>query len=139
MRTLGIDYGDRRVGLADSISGVIATGLYTFEHKSMREAIDVIAEEVRRGGADKIVVGLPRNMDGSEGERASKTRAFGRVLERVTQVPVEYFDERLSSVTAENVLIEGNVRREKRKSGLIDRLSAQIILQGYLDSHLKGE
>ena len=125
VRYLSVDYGDRRVGLASSDSGIIATGLCTFEHGSMRQAA---------AGFDLIVVGLPRNMDGTEGARASKTRAFGRVLERVTGIPVIYQDERLTSIEAESVLIEGGVRRADRKSGLIDKLSAQLILQAYLDS-----
>lgn len=132
MRMLGIDYGDRRVGVARSDSGVIATGLYTFEHTSMRQAIDRVAAEARKG-CDRIVIGLPYNMDGTEGERAAKTRAFGRVLERVTGVETVYQDERLTTVEAENILIAGNVRREDRKK-VIDKLSAQLILQSYLDS-----
>lgn len=132
VRYLGIDYGDRRVGVAASDSGVIADGLYAFEHTSMRQAIDRVAEEARRG-ADLIVVGLPLNMDGSEGERAQKTRAFGRVLQRVAGVEVVFTDERLTSIEAESLLIEGGVRRETRKNGLIDKLSAQLILQSYLD------
>lgn len=132
VRYLSVDYGDRRVGLASSDSGIIATGLCTFEHGSMRQAVDRVAQAA--AGFDLIVVGLPRNMDGTEGARASKTRAFGRVLERVTGIPVIYQDERLTSIEAESVLIEGGVRRADRKSGLIDKLSAQLILQAYLDS-----
>ena len=98
----------------------------------MRQAVDRVAQAA--AGFDLIVVGLPRNMDGTEGARASKTRAFGRVLERVTGIPVIYQDERLTSIEAESVLIEGGVRRADRKSGLIDKLSAQLILQAYLDS-----
>lgn len=134
VKYLGVDYGDKRVGLAASDSGVIAGGLFTFEHKSMRDAIDRVAAEAAARGADVIVIGLPLNMDGTEGERAGKTKAFGRVLERVSNVRVEYFDERLTSITAESVLIEGGVRRSQRKNGLIDKLSAQLILQSYLDS-----
>lgn len=121
------------MGVAASDSGIVANALYTFAHKSMREAIDAVCKEAAARGVDVIVVGLPLNMDGSEGERALKTRAFGRVVERVSGRPVVYRDERLTSIEAESILLEANLRRDERKK-LIDKLSAQIILQSYLDS-----
>ena len=96
------------------------------------EAVKLIKEKE----VDKIVLGLPLNMDGSEGERALKTRAFGDELEKASNVPVVYQDERLSSVEAENYLLDGDLRRDKRKN-LIDKVSASIILEDYLRSIAK--
>lgn len=133
MRILSVDYGDARTGLAVSDElCLIASPLPTFQTKSMRNAIDHVSSMVREQGVSLIVLGLPLNMDGSEGLRASKTRAFGKVLERVSGVEVIYQDERLTSIEAESILIEGNVRREKRKQ-LIDSLAARLILESYLD------
>ncbi len=137
MRILSVDYGDVRTGLAISdLLGLIASPLPTFKTRSMRSAIDYIADVARENEVDRIVVGLPLNMDGSEGERARKTRAFARVLERVCAVPVILEDERLTSVEAENILIEGNVKRDKRKQ-LLDSMAARLILQSYLDRTVK--
>lgn len=137
VRILSVDYGDVRTGLAISdLLGLIASPLPTFKTRSMRSAIDYIADVARENEVDRIVVGLPLNMDGSEGERARKTRAFARVLERVCAVPVILEDERLTSVEAENILIEGNVKRDKRKQ-LLDSMAARLILQSYLDRTVK--
>lgn len=133
MRILGIDYGDARIGLAISdLMGVIASPLDTYESKGMKKDIDYIANLVKEKQVTAIVLGLPLNLDGSIGFRASKTQALGQVLSRVTQIPVIYQDERLTTVTAEEILIEGNVSREKRKK-LIDKMAARLILQSYLD------
>lgn len=134
MRILAIDYGDARIGLAISDeSETIATPIGTYLSQSMRKDIDYLAALSKERGAGLIVLGLPINMDGSQGERAAKTTAFGTVLERVSGISVVYKDERLTTVSAEKALIESNVRREKRKQ-VIDTLSAQIILQSYLDT-----
>ncbi|MCI9031221.1 MAG: Holliday junction resolvase RuvX [Clostridia bacterium] len=133
MRVLSVDYGDVRTGLAISdLLGIIASPLPTFKTKSMRNAIDYVSNAAKEHGAEKIVVGLPLNMDGSEGERAQKTKAFGRVLERVCGISVIYEDERLTSVEAESILSEGNVKRAERKQ-LVDSMAARLILQSYLD------
>ncbi len=133
MRVLSVDYGDVRTGLAISdLLGLIASPLPTFKTKSMRYAIDYVSNAAKEYGAEKIVVGLPLNMDGSEGERAQKTKAFGRVLERVCGISVIYEDERLTSVEAESILSEGNVKRAERKQ-LVDSMAARLILQSYLD------
>ncbi len=134
MRILGVDYGDKRIGLALSdVLGIVAGPLGTYESQSMRKDIDYIAALAKEKQAEAIVLGLPVNMDGSHGERAEKTKAFGRNLEKVSGLSVIYKDERLSTVSAEKSLIESNVRREKRKC-VIDTVAAQIILQSYLDS-----
>lgn len=134
MRILAIDYGDARIGLALSDeSETLASPLSTYKSQSMRKDIDAIATIAKEKQAGLIVLGLPINMDGSKGERAQKTRAFGSVLEKVSEIKVVYKDERLTTVSAERTLIECNMRREKRKQ-VIDTLSAQIILQSYLDA-----
>lgn len=134
MRILGIDYGDARIGLALSDeSETLAGPIGTYKSQSMRKDIDYIAALAKEKQAGLIVLGLPINMDGSEGERANKTKSFGNVLSKVSGLPVVYRDERLTTVSAERTLIECNMRRDKRKQ-VIDTLSAQIILQSYLDA-----
>ncbi len=134
MRILGVDYGDKRIGLALSDAlGIVACPIGTYEAKGMRRDIDYIAELAKEKQAEAIVLGLPVNMDGTHGERAEKTKAFGRNLEKVSGLNVIYKDERLTTVSAEKSLIESNVRREKRKN-VIDTVAAQIILQSYLDA-----
>ncbi len=137
MRMLGIDYGDSRIGLSvcDEME-ILATPLYTVKSESMRKNIDKIAEIAKRENAQKIVLGLPLNMDGTEGERASKTRSFGRVLEKVSGIEVVYFDERLTSMQAEEIMDSVGVKKGKRKE-VIDRIASQIILQGYMDANKK--
>ncbi len=133
MKILAIDYGDVRTGFAVSdVTETIASPIGTFVCETMRKAVDKTLELISKTGAQKVVIGLPINMDGSEGERASKTRSFATVIERVSGLAVEFRDERLTTVSAERSLIESGVRREKRKQ-VIDTVSAQIILQSYLD------
>ncbi len=134
---LGVDYGDARIGVAtcDELE-ILATARDTIRSESMRKNIDAIAAIAKAENAERIVVGLPLNMDGSEGARASKTRSFGKVLEKVSGIEVVYFDERLTSVEADERMDEANVRKSKRK-GLVDRIAAAIILQSYLDSYKK--
>lgn len=137
MRILGIDYGDARIGISvcDELE-ILASPLDTVGSESMRKNIDRIAAIAKRELVGKIVVGLPLNMDGTEGERAAKTRAFGRVLERVSGISVEYFDERLTSVQAEELMDDVGLKKGKRKN-VIDRIAAQLILQGYMDANKK--
>ena len=134
---LGVDYGDARIGVAtcDELE-ILATARDTIRSESMRKNIDAIAAIAKAENAERIVVGLPLNKDGSEGARASKTRSFGKVLEKVSGIEVVYFDERLTSVEADERMDEANVRKSKRK-GLVDRIAAAIILQSYLDSYKK--
>ena len=129
-----MDYGDSRIGLSvcDELQ-ILAVPLLTIKSESMRKNVDKIASIARDESVQKIVVGLPLNMDGTEGIRASKSRAFGRVLEKVSGIETVYFDERLTSVQAEEIMDEMNVKKDKRKN-IVDRIAAQIILQSYLDS-----
>lgn len=132
VKYLGVDYGDRRVGIAASDSGLIAEGVTVLTVSSMRQAIEKTADIAAARAVDVIVVGLPLNMDGTEGARADKTRAFGRVLGHVTGKPVEYCDERLTSVEADELMTAAGVKRARREA-IIDKAAAKLILQSYLD------
>ena len=131
---LGIDYGDRYVGFAGCDDGeILAYPLKAVKVRSMKEAVTVSAETAESERVAKIVVGLPLLPDGSEGDRASKTRAFGRVLSRVTGLEVDYYDERLTTVQAEEYLAAGGVKKKDMKM-YTDKLSAQIILSDYISA-----
>ncbi len=134
MKYLCVDYGDVRTGLAASdISEFLASGIGYIKEGGMRNTARRVAEEAKKQGAGKIIVGLPKNMDGSEGERSQVVRAFVTLLEAETDVPVELYDERLSTMEAHRYLnMTGTVGKSRKK--VVDTLSAQIILQDYLDS-----
>jgi len=133
MRYLGLDVGDKRIGVAVSDkTGTVATGLETIQRVGPRRDLKAVAELIRRHGAKEVVVGLPRSLDGSLGPQAQKTLAFMEDLRPLARVPVVPWDERFTSVVAERVLLEGNVSRKGRK-GLVDKVSAILILQNYLD------
>lgn len=141
MRILGLDFGSRTVGVAVS-DGLLLTaqGVETIERKEenkLRKTCARIEELVKEYEVSTIVLGLPKNMNNTEGERVEKTKEFGTMLERRTGLPVVYWDERLTTVAAEQVLMESGVRRENRKA-VIDKVAACLILQGYLD-RLKQE
>ena len=136
MRILGLDFGSRTVGVAVS-DGLLLTaqGVETIERKDenkLRKTCARIEELVKEYEVSTIVLGLPKNMNNTEGERVEKTKEFGEMIERRTGVPVVYWDERLTTVAAEQVLMESGVRRENRKA-VIDKIAACFILQGYLD------
>lgn len=134
MRTLAIDYGRRRHGIAISDEeAIIARPLAALDRTSDEDGdLRRIAAIVAEHGARRIVVGLPLLPDGTEGTIAGEVRRFAERLRDALGVPVDSFDERLSTSEAERVLIEGGVRRRRRKS-LRDGLAAVLILQGYLD------
>lgn len=136
MRILGLDFGSKTVGVAVS-DGLLLTaqGVETIERKDenkLRKTCARIKELIAEYEITEIVLGLPKNMNNTEGERVEKTKAFGEMLERRTGLPVHYWDERLTTVAAEQILIESGVRRENRKA-VIDKVAAGLILQGYLD------
>ena len=136
-RIMGIDYGRVRIGIAlTDLLKTIASPYEVYKSVSRKKDIEYFVKLIKEKEVDKVVLGLPLNMDGSEGERALKTRAFGDELEKASNVPVVYQDERLSSVEAENYLLDGDLRRDKRKN-LIDKVSATIILEDYLRSIAK--
>ncbi|MHB1846735.1 MAG: Holliday junction resolvase RuvX [Deltaproteobacteria bacterium] len=133
-RALGLDLGDRRIGLAVSDPlGLTAQGVGTLVRVSERKDLDALAAVALEREAMRLVLGLPRNMDGSEGPRAQKTRAFAEKLKERLSLPLFFWDERLSTAEAERVLIAADVSRRRRKE-VIDTLAAQIILQGWLDA-----
>ena len=134
-RKIGLDVGDVRIGVAVSdLMGLCANPRETYVRKKDDTEADIayFVEYAKREDADAFVVGLPRNMDGSEGPRAEITRAFGDALAGRSGLPVIYVDERLTTVSAERLLIGADVRRDKRKK-VIDKVAATIILQSYLD------
>ena len=137
MRVLGLDYGSKTVGVAVSDPmGLTAQGVETIWRKQenkLRQTLARIEELAAEYQAEKIVLGLPKNMNNTIGERAEKTLEFREMLERRTGLPVVMWDERLTTVEAERTLMEASVRRENRKQYL-DQLAAVFILQGYLDS-----
>lgn len=133
MRIFAVDYGDSRIGLAVSDPlGIIASPLNTVKSQGMRIDADMLASKAHELNADVILLGLPLNMDGSKGVRAEKTEKLGAVLSKISGIKVEFMDERLTTVSAERVLDEAEMRWDKRKK-VVDTISAQIILQTYLD------
>ena len=134
MRYIGVDYGDVRTGLALSDpSGLLASGIGYIKESGMRHTAIRVAEEARTRGAEAIVVGYPKNMDGTEGPRTEVVRAFTELLRAETDLPIHLFDERLSTMEAHRYLSMTDTRGKKRKQ-VVDTLSAQIILQDFLDS-----
>ncbi len=130
---MGIDYGDARVGFAVCDKDEkLSFGLHTEKVKGMTEASDISAKIALEEKAEMIVVGLPLNMDGTRGERAQKTELFCNMLKERISVPVECMDERRTTVTAHNIMNENGVKRGKKKS-LVDTISAEIILQTFID------
>ena len=137
MRKMCLDYGDVRIGIAMSdMLGIIASGLETYTRKDEQTDLEYISKLIKDNSVDTVVIGLPINMDGTSGTRVEVTKAFGEKLGAMTTAKVVYMDERLSSVSAEKLLIEADVRRDKRKQ-VIDKLAATIILQYYLDIYSK--
>lgn len=133
MRLLGLDVGDRAIGAALSDeTGTIASGLTTVRRVGPRKDLRAIGELVRRHEAREVVVGLPRSLDGRLGPQAQKVLTFMDSLRPVVRVPVVPWDERFSSVVAQQSLIEAGVSRSDRKS-MVDKVSAVLILQNYLD------
>lgn len=133
MRILGLDIGDKTIGIAVSDEmGWTAQGLKTLIRKGFNEELSSIKEIIEEYGVKEILVGLPKNMNGSIGPQGKKVITFVERLKTALSLPVLLWDERLSTVRAEKVLLEADMSRKKRK-GLKDKLAAQFILQGYLD------
>lgn len=134
MRVLGLDYGDRRIGVAicDEL-GMTARGIGTVVRKNRDADLAAIVEFVERFGVEQIVIGYPLRIDGSEGIQCDKVNRFARRLENLLSLPVIRRDEAFSTKEAEELLREAGVRREKKRA-FVDRIAACIILQGYLDT-----
>ncbi len=132
-RIMGLDVGDKTIGVAVSdLMGLTAQGVKTVKRVGKKKDIEELKEIIKERQVNKIVSGLPKNMNGTLGPQGEKVIKFCELLEEETGIKIEYWDERLSTVAAERTLIQGNVRRENRK-GVIDMVAAVIILQGYLD------
>lgn len=137
MRIMGLDYGDKTVGVAISDEMLLtAQPAETIKRErpgKLRQTFARIEALIKEFDIEKIVIGLPKKMDNEEGDRCTKSREFGQQLERRTGLEIIYQDERLTTVEADAVLEQGGVRKENRKE-YIDKLAASLILQGYLDS-----
>ena len=141
MRIIGLDFGSKTVGVAVSDELLItAQGIEIVRRKSenkLRQTLARIEELIKEYNVEKIVLGFPKNMNNSEGERCEKTLEFKEMLERRTGLTVDLWDERLTTVAADNLMMEAGIRRENRKE-YVDQIAASFILQGYLD-YLQNE
>lgn len=136
MRILAVDYGERRTGVAVSDElGITAQGLDTIEVADESEILSRVALIAEDTKAEKVVIGLPLNMDGSESEKSGKVRKFGAQLEKITKNPVIFWDERMTSMQAKRVMQELEIKTYKNKP-LVDKISATLILQEYLKTIL---
>ncbi|HEY5537632.1 MAG TPA: Holliday junction resolvase RuvX [Acetobacterium sp.] len=136
-RILGIDVGDKRIGIAvtDPLQ-ITAQGVMTYRRKTRDDDLEAFREIIEKYELKKIVAGLPLNMDGTESSQTRKTQNFCQFIKKRLNVEIIYIDERLTSSWSEKILIEGNVSRKKRKE-YIDTLAAQMILQSYMDRATK--
>lgn len=135
MTAIGLDFGERRIGVAVSDpGGQIARPLLVIERSSLRDDMARIAELVRSRRAQKVIVGLPLNLDGSLGPAARRARRFASALGRELALPIALWDERLTTVEAERALLASDRSRQRRKE-VRDAVAASLILQSYLDAH----
>ncbi|HIQ98368.1 MAG TPA: Holliday junction resolvase RuvX [Candidatus Scybalocola faecavium] len=135
-RIIGLDYGSKTVGVALSdplrMTAQAVETIKRRDENKLRQTLARIEEIIKNEGVDRIVLGYPKNMNNTIGDRAQKTQAFADMLQRRTGLEVVLWDERMSTMAATRTLIEGEVRRENRKA-YVDQLAAVFILQGYLD------
>ena len=133
MRIMALDVGSRTIGIACSDALLItAQGIETIRRTSLENDFNRLRELISEYEVHELVVGMPKNMNGTKGDRAEKTEEFFEKMKAVIDLPVTFWDERLSTVMAERQLIAADVSRKKRK-GVIDKMAAVVILQGYLD------
>lgn len=134
MRILGIDYGDSRVGIAVSDPlGITAQGVKTLKNKNIKKLLLELSQIINEYNPEKIVIGMPKNMDGTQGFRAEATYKFAESLKSIYQGEIDFMDERLTTVSATRVLNETNTRGQDRKK-VLDTVSACFILENYLNS-----
>ena len=132
-RIMGVDFSDVRTGLAVSDpTGFLASGAGTVRCKVLTKTAELVAEEGKKHDVAGFVVGLPINMNGTEGDRGAHAREFAAELERISGLPVELLDERLTTAAAHRIMNETDTRGSRRRA-TVDTLSAEIILQNYLD------
>ena len=133
MRIMALDVGSRTIGIACSDALLMtAQGIETIRRTSLENDFNRLRELISEYEVHELVVGMPKNMNGTKGERAEKTEEFVEKMKAVIDLPVTFWDERLSTVMAERQLIAADVSRKKRK-GVIDKMAAVVLLQGYLD------
>jgi putative Holliday junction resolvase len=134
MRILGLDIGDRTIGVAvcDPL-GLTAQGITTVKRKSVVLDIEEISKICKEYGVETIVSGLPKNMNGTIGPQGEKIQRFCEELKDTLNLPIKMWDERLTTVAANRAMLEGDLSRSKRKK-IVDKIAATFILQGYLDS-----
>ena len=136
---LGVDYGDKRTGLAEcDVSGMLAGGIGTISEGGMRKTAIRVAKEAESLSCKRIIIGLPKNMDGSEGPRADVVKAFAELLAEQTSIPIDFYDERMTTMVAYRYLGETGTFGKKRREA-VDTLSAELILQSYLDRERNGK
>ena len=136
-RIMGLDIGDKTIGVAVSdIMGITAQGVKTIRREYKKKDIEELKNIIKERQVNKIVSGLPKNMNGTVGPQGEKVLKLCELIKEETGLEIDFWDERLTTVAAERSLIEGDVSRKKRKK-VIDMLAAVIILQGYLDSKSK--
>ena len=132
-KLLGVDFGAARTGLARSDDlGIYAVGMGNIKSYNVEKAAEEIAKKAGEISADRIIVGKPLNMNGSEGEKARLCEEFGALISKYTSIPIEFYDERLTTVMAHQILGNSGVKAKDRKN-IVDSLAAEIILQGYMD------
>lgn len=136
-RWMALDIGDRRIGVAvtDPL-GMTAQGVEVFENRGPKNNLAHMQELVRAWQVERLIFGLPRNMNGTEGDRALSVRALAAEWGQALGVAVDFSDERLTTVEAHKALIEGGARRDRRKQ-VVDRLAAVLILENYMQAHQK--
>lgn len=131
-RVMGVDFGDARTGIAisDLLCSIVGSTTVIHSHK-MEKTVDMIIQLINENDVGELVVGLPKNMDGTEGPRAQLCREFAKMLEECSGIPVKMWDERRTTVEAHHILSEHNYHGKKRKN-TVDAVAASLILEGYL-------
>lgn len=138
MRVMALDVGERRIGVAISDPlGISAQGVEVYERRGLEQDLAHCRALADAWQVERWVLGLPLNMNGSEGAKVEEVQRLGAQIAETTGLPVDYMDERLTTVAAHRVLIEGGTRRKKRK-GVVDKLAAVLILQSWMQSHPAG-
>ncbi len=134
MKILGLDIGEKRIGIAISDElGYSAQGMRVLNRNGIEDDLALLRELIKETEATEVVVGLPKNMDGSLGESAQKILSFAKQIEEFLSIPVILWDERWTTAEATRLLVEADISRSKRRK-VVDKLAAVLILQGYLDS-----
>jgi putative Holliday junction resolvase len=137
MRSMGLDVGDKTIGIAVSDElGWTAQGVEVIRRTTRAKDLERLKELIQQFNVNQLVVGLPKNMNGSIGPRAEMCQAFAEELRQHLALPVDLWDERLTTMAADRTLIEANVSRKKRKQ-VVDKMAAALILQGYMDAQAK--